>query len=194
MVSRSNLGSKFNRSDLITVELEDVGQMVSLFIQDNGHNDVSNPQSISDALTEMTRLLEDGFKKEPDKGQLYYALHHALNNMNASIKSAIGSDVAEVELSKHDLELFNISYVQLSEAALQYGGHEEKEKLHPELRQYFSNNAEGHGPEDGKYKAALLRDVVRNGAPRFFEKYPVREVTHEELEFYDAPAPAQRLN
>lgn len=194
MVSRSKLSSGFNQSDTKIIQLKDLGDMLALIIQDAGQIDLESPKNISNALAETISLLEDGFKHETDKGQLYYALHHSLNNLKSAVSAVANDNAGNVKIKTHDLELFKTSYVQLGEAALQYGGHEEINKLHPELRQYFSNNAEGHGPDDKKYKAALLRDIVRNTAPKFVESYSIKDVSDDVLEFYDAPAPAQRLN
>lgn len=189
----SQLNASFSGSGATDVQLSDLGEMLSLFIQDAGYNDLSNPAAIDEALGEINRLLEDGFKYEADKGLLYNALHNALGNIRQNVKTVLNTDNESISIKTSDLEGFKTGFVQLSEAALQFGGHSNKEILPNELREYFSNNADGHGPDDEKYKATMLRDLVKNTIPAFFDKYPVNELNDEQLDFFASPTPAQTL-
>lgn len=187
------LGASFSGSGSTEVKLQDLGEMLSLFIQDAGYNDIASPAAIDSALSEINRLLEDGFKFESDKGLLYNALHSALGNIQQNVKTVLNTDSESIAIKVSDLEGFKTGFVQLSEAALQFGGHSNKEILPTELREFFSNNADGHGPDDEKYKATMLRDLVKSTIPAFFDKYPVNELNDDQLDFFASPAPTQRL-
>lgn len=173
----------------VEIPLQDIGEILSLFIQDSGRNNIAAPDAIIHALEDVKELLEDGFKKESYKGQLYYALHHSMVSIIKNIREC-DEDADTVQINFTDLALLKTSYCQLGEAALQYSG---SKNILPGLRYLFSNNGYGHGPDAKKYKGQMLHDMVNNSLPAFFKKYPVAEVSDDTLEFYDAPAPKQRL-
>ncbi len=175
MITRSKTTDKF-----IAIPLRDLGEMVSVFIQDAGRNNIEDPGAITEAFDGITALLNDGFKKETYKGQLFYALHHALRDIRDAVASC-GEDQTEIQLNTHSLALLNTSYIQLGEAALQYGG---SKNIPSQLRWAFSNNGHGHGPDGQKYKANLLREMVNESIPAFFEKHKAGFLSDQALEFY----------
>lgn len=187
------LNGKFNRkhpANITEIQLKDLGEMVAPFIYDAGRNNIEAPDAIADALDEVINLLEDGFKKEQRKGQLYYALHHALKTTAQAVRGCDHDNDISVNINTNTLALMNTSYCQLGEAAIQYGG---SKTILPSMRWLFSNDGQGHGPQDRKYKSQLLNEMVNKTMPTFFKTYAVGDVTHEALEFYDSPAPGQRL-
>lgn len=164
--------------------------MVAPFIFDARRNNIEDPGAIADAFDEIKDLLVEGFKHENYKGQLYYALHSALTSISQSVKSCDQETDTQITFDSDVLGLFKTSYCQLGEAAIQYGG---SKSILPSLKWLFSNNGEGHGPKDKKYKSQLLREVATNTASEFFKKYPVSGVSDEALEFYDVPSPGQKI-
>lgn len=191
MVSNKNMHGGGKRPDMMDISLEHLGEMVSPFIYDAKRNDITNPEWIAEALSEVRRLLVEGFKKESYKGQLYYALHSSLTHMIDVVSREIGNDEADmVSLSSRELSGFKVSYIQLSEAAIQFGG---SPHILPGLRHAFSNFGRGHGPAEEKYKANLLREMENKTVPPFLAQYPVGELSDDALLFYAPPTPGQRV-
>jgi hypothetical protein len=173
-----------------TVILKDLGELLAPIIYDARQNNTEAPKTISNALDEVRDLLSEGFKHESHKGQLYYALYNALTIISEKVKACDQDIATEIKLENNVLSLLKTSYCQLGEAAIQYGG---SKNINPSLRWLFSNNGDGHGPKDKKYKSQLLNEIVNNTALVFFKKYAVELMSDEALEFYDAPTPQQRL-
>lgn len=172
-----------NKNTTINVDISDLASSVDLFIQD-AMLDPKENKSVALAFDNVKNLLENAFQFEPDKGQLYYALYNSLDKICDALDK-LTDDQEAVSLKEYDLRTFFTSYIQLKEAALEYGGSPD---IHPFLREAFNHDGHGHAPENEKYKAQLLRDMADTKLPAFFEKYPVSEISHEELEFFDAPS------
>jgi hypothetical protein len=130
-------------------------------------------------------LLTDGFKFESQKGQLYHALDYSIGEMIGRLEAA-SDEQRDIALSKYVLETFKTSHIQLLEAALLYGGAKD---ILPQLRWAFPNDGHGHADEGQKYKGDLLREMVNSTVPAFYAKYDgIDELTHEQLEFFEARA------
>ncbi|MFN3701758.1 MAG: hypothetical protein ACK4VI_09620 [Alphaproteobacteria bacterium] len=182
-IKRLSARYAFNESQRtnISVQIADIAAMTAPF-QNEVVRANSDRQDAINRLSVVRSLLTDGFKFESQKGQLYYALDYSIGEMITRLKAA-NDEQRDITLSKYVLETFKTSHIQLSEAALLYGGAKD---ILPQLRWAFPNDGYGHADKAQKYKGDLLRQMVRVAVPIFYSKYDdIGELTHEQLEFFE---------
>ena len=179
----------FNRAETIPVKRADLAALVACFAaNDNG----SDNDAIAANFTEAIDVLEYGFRLEQDKGSLYVALHHCLGAVRDTVRAA-SPQADSIDIKCEHLELINVSYCQLSEAALQMAGSVKGKGANPILDQMLPGDGEGHASEERKYQAGLLRNVAGN-FDSFFKQYPVKEASNDTIDFYSERPPKQALN
>lgn len=178
----------FNRSETIAVKRADLAALVSGFAaNDNG----AGADAAADNFQTLMGVVEYGFRKEQDKGSLYIALQHCLGAVRDVVRAA-PPEASEVKIKCDHMELLNVSYCQLREAALQMAG-AENGKGHWILDQTLANDGAGHASDDRKYQATLLR-AAADSFDSFFEQYPVKLASHDVIDFYSERLPQQKLN
>ena len=178
----------FNRSETIAVKRVDLAALVSGFAAND--NDGGN-EAVAENFQTAIGVLEYGFRKEQDKGSLYVALHHCLGAIRDAVRAAPAqADVINIKCDH--MELVNVSYCQLREAALQMAG-SEKGSGNWMLDQTLANNGAGHASDERKHEAVLLREAA-DSFDSFFKQYKVKPASNDVIDFYSEKPPQQKLN